>query len=228
MIRKLLSGVALAAGLCACGPTLPEPKCLEYQTIVEIPFTPEGKWNIQSTYPNNSYPTEIYTDGCLVESPCPGDSPQHYVLGERYENGSIKERTYALYQSVSIPPESRVDRISIQGNAYGREVRLEVKLEDYEGQQVRLEEGDDCSLDSMIIDYWNRDDYHLIANDGSTYLKIYLLSCWSSPERPLCEYTYKRHYYDKEERVGTSMGCIGLSKVVIQQCVRKRVYGREE
>jgi len=223
-VSRGMRAAVLALSLYACGPAeVPEPECVEYQTIVEIPFTKAGGWEIDSRLFN----TPPHEDGCFVQQPpCPEDVGNHYMLG----------RMRFLRRTVDVPPQSNIDRVIMQGNAYTRGVTLEFVLEDYEPEWFRVDEPDDCSLDVMMVEYWKKSDYHPIAADGSIYLNVSLADIadtyglpqgcgkWA-PEMPTCSYSYK-NYYDKLLE-GEAIGCIGLSKILLQQCVRKKVYEEE-
>ncbi len=231
MKEKLLAAL-LALLPVSCGPDeLPEPECLEYKTIVEIPFTEAGNWNVgnnswSDSNRYNRYSTEVYTVGCFARDPCQGDDGNHFVLGEgelpssRGYQGSL----YHLFQSISLPVGSRVDCVRLWGNTYGRNSTLKVELEDYAKKTIMIDEMNECTPDSVAIDYWKEEKYHAITNDGTVYLKIDMIYCYDAPEMPSCEFRYKP---DKEEYTGLGKGCIGLSKIQLQQCVRKKIFTEE-
>ncbi len=227
MKAKLLASLLAFCPLAGSCGEVPEPECLEYKTIVEIPFTKEGGWEIDNSWFNKP----PYQTGCFVQQPpCPADTGNHYML-------SVMR---SLRRKVKVPPRSNIDKVAIQGNAYSRDVTLELVLEDYPKEVFTVDEPDDCSLDVMAVEYWKKSDSHQITADGVIYLSVSLADVYSSsdnsifrgcgqfaPEMPTCPYSYEDYWGNPYENEGEVSGCIGLSKILLQQCVRKKIFTDE-
>lgn len=204
-MKKML--LALALGL-SCGGEQHEEECLEYRTVLEETFSRDDGWEFDEEY---SYGDCISyrTDGCYAESlPCKGSLRNSFIFS------GVTSRLSKIF---SIPPGVVIDRVVLQGNAYGRNVELQLQVEDYSPSSIRiLHEKDDCQ--DLVVASFDDYRYHNITHDGNFYLGLSLRQCDWAPNQPECFYHRRNTCNRNEEREERAYGCYGLSKIMFQQC----------
>ncbi len=238
-LKHTLEAVLLAAGFslfgCGAGESENEEQCRRYQTVLEENFTSRNEWMRDET--RRVCPGCGDNYNCNCSSLCPYgylprfDSCYSIACQEPAEEGQVLSRiTNNLYKTFSVTPGLRIDRAILQGNAYGRDISLEVEVEDLEPLTLEnIGEENDCNY--LIIKNFS-DEERGFTRDGTFYFRINLLRCSEAPEMPPCNYTCEC----EEKRDGrcldatrmmqaagehASAGCYGLSKIMFQQCAER-------
>lgn len=204
-MKRAILALLVASG-CIGGEA--KENCREYLTVLEDTFGENDGWKLDSSSCGSAF-----TSDCYSSPVCPGDSKEGYILSSM---GRSVSKTF------SVPADVAIDRLVLTGNSYGRDVSLEIKIEDFAETYLEdLNEEDDCR--ENVIDFHElRRGYvgnHAITGDGKLYLKISFFDLLGdyhpAPDMPRCHYFC--NYSNTESK---SDGYYGLSKIQFQQCVK--------
>lgn len=203
--RYMLSALYLATFINCGSEEVKIPHCQQFKNIAEQSFAESMKGN------GWDWLSDHYA--CVsTEPPCLGDESQQAILtAPLFGDSCGSAESYSSVKStLTVPQQSRIDRVVLNANIYSRRADVNITIDDYGLNEQHITERDDCSANSIIVDLYQQEDFHSIGGDGRVNVKVLLKYC----------------FYCRDDIGGIDCekrkGCVGLSKVILQDCVDKK------